>query len=259
MSNIKIALVYSILGLLLVACSPETGAKNGDLVLTEVMQTVEARMTLATSVQPSTPSTATVTPSPTPSPTDTTTPATTPEPNTNPQPSSCDVAGFVRDVSISDGTEMLPGTSFVKTWELRNDGSCTWNSDYQLVFYSGNAMGGAAVQQFTTGTVAPGESIEISVDLIAPNVVGHFIGNWVLRNASGVNFGIGAYGSPFYVEINVVEAGDTYSPTPTFTSTEGMYFETDTPTPTLTLMVRPTNTPTPTPTPTATNGVYPYP
>ena len=33
---------------------------------------------------------------------------------------------FVADVTIPDNTVIAPGTTFTKTWRVRNDGNCTW-------------------------------------------------------------------------------------------------------------------------------------
>ena len=43
-------------------------------------------------------------------------------------------AEFVRDVNYPDGTYVMPGTSFVKTWRLRNVGTQAWNTNTRLVF-----------------------------------------------------------------------------------------------------------------------------
>ena len=137
-------------------------------------------------------------------------------------PEGCDVAGFVADVTIPDGTELEPGAKFTKTWRLKNDGTCTWTSDYELYFYSGNKMGGPESQRMISIPVPPGTLIEISVDLIAPEEGGKYTGYWALKNAAGVHFGIGPYKNPIYVEINVKD--------PQATSTEAPVF-TDTPTP----------------------------
>lgn len=118
-------------------------------------------------------------------------------------PSPCDVAGFDADVTIPDGTEIEANSTFTKTWRLHNDGTCTWTSDYELVFLSGEQMGGEAVH-IPADTVAPGETIDISIELVAPADLGTHIGYWMLRNASGTVFGIDGLDA-FYVEINVVE------------------------------------------------------
>lgn len=41
-------------------------------------------------------------------------------------------SAFVRDVTIPDGTPVAPARPFTKAWELENDGTCTWHSDYQF-------------------------------------------------------------------------------------------------------------------------------
>lgn len=142
-------------------------------------------------------------------------PPTNPPPPTNTptQESICDLAGFITDVTIPDGTNMTPGQTFTKTWRLVNNGSCTWTSGYQLVFYGGDQMGGPSSKQLTSGTVAPGQTIDISVNLTAPTSAGTYKGDWKLKNPSGQVFALNG-GIPFYVEIKVVTA----SPTPTTSS-----------------------------------------
>src|SRR4030042_4480106 len=67
-------------------------------------------------------------------PTNTPLPTNTPVPPTaTPIPIPCDRAQFVSDVSVPDNTEIGAGTTFVKTWKMRNNGSCTWTSGYALV------------------------------------------------------------------------------------------------------------------------------
>ena len=58
--------------------------------------------------------------------------------------------------------------------------------------------------------VNPGQTIDLSVNMIAPNRDGHFQGYWKLRDPAGVLFGIGAQAqSAFWVDINV--SGPTYT------------------------------------------------
>lgn len=117
--------------------------------------------------------------------------------------SFCDAANFVMDVTIPDGTSFAAGTPFVKTWRLRNAGTCTWSKSYALVFVSGEQMG-AQAQMYLPMDVAPGQVIDLSVQMTAPASPGKYRGNWMFRNASGILFGIGANAnSPFWVEINV--------------------------------------------------------
>ena len=141
---------------------------------------------------------ATTEPTATPSPTIT----NTPSPTVTPIP--CDWAEFVQDVTIKDNAQLAPGISFTKTWRIRNIGSCAWNNDYDITFSSGNAMG-APVSVALPGLVRPGESVDISVPMKAPENEGSYAGYWQLRNPDGGRFGLGDNrDGAFWVRINVV-------------------------------------------------------
>jgi hypothetical protein len=158
-------------------------------VLTFAAQTVEAALTQSansnlpiitqTTVSPSqTPAQATATP-------------------------SCDKASFIKDVTIPDGTTLESNKTFTKTWRFKNVGLCTWTSAYAITFLDGDAMSGPAVQAFL-GNVLPGQSVDISIQLRAPNNPGAYRGNWMFQNGSGTLFGHGEDAdTPFWVEIKV--------------------------------------------------------
>jgi hypothetical protein len=130
----------------------------------------------------------------------------------------------VSDITYPDNTEVIVGTTFVKTWRLKNNGSCTWTSAYALVFESGDAMGGPAAAQLTSGTVPSGSTIDVSVTLRASDSPGTYRGNWKLRNAAGLVFGIGEYADkPFWVQIKAVSAVPTSTVTPTPTTTPQVF------------------------------------
>jgi hypothetical protein len=121
-----------------------------------------------------------------------------------------DRAQFVTDVTVPDGTRYEPGATFKKTWRLRNVGSCTWSTSYTMVFDSGTQMGSTASVNLPSST-APGQTVDVSVDMTAPNTAGHYIGYWKFKNAAGTLFGIGVNANKsWWVEINVVGgSGDT--------------------------------------------------
>jgi hypothetical protein len=178
---------------------------------------------------------------------------------------ACDQAGAGSpiDVTIPDDTELLPGEVFTKVWRLQNTGSCTWSEEYAARLFSGARMSAPEIVRLED-RVRPGETVEIVVDMIAPEKPGTYQGNWKLQNASNQLFGIGPAGSaPFWVRIIVLApptatAGAvtaTFTLTPTLTQTPTLT-ETATgtasPTPTPTETVTPTGTPTGTPTLTTT-------
>ena len=204
---------------LLTACNfpraEGTAVSGPDLVLTFAAETVQAQLTLAaTGVQPAlTPgfSGNIATPSP-PGDTPTTSPDTTetPEPtNGTPAAEVCDRGDFVRDITYPDNTTVDPGEEFTKTWLLRNSGTCTWNANYSIVFDHGEAMGGPASAPLTTGTVPPGEEVEVSVTLQAPQEEGTYQGFWRLRNPAGQVFGLGSQADKeFWVKVEVGSGDD---------------------------------------------------
>lgn len=151
----------------------------------------------------------TAAPSDTPPPSSTATLTATPTLTLTPRP--CNQATFVTDVTIPDGTELPPNDIFIKTWRLKNVGTCSWTTSYALIFSSGDQMNGPAVQQLTQ-VVNPGETVDISVELIAPTTPGTYRGYWRLRDASGNSFGL-TNGNDFWVEIKVVES-PTAAPPP---------------------------------------------
>jgi hypothetical protein len=100
--------------------------------------------------------------------------------------------------------------------------------------------------------VAPGQTVDISVDLTSPGTAGTYTGNWKLKNNNGVAFGLCPFGNcflgnqkAFWVKINVAGTGivpPTLTPTGTGTATPT---STSTSTPTATATSTPTATPTP--------------
>lgn len=128
-------------------------------------------------------------------------PTVPPPPTAIPVP--CDRAKFISDVTVPDNTVFSPNVNFTKTWRLQNDGSCTWNTSYALVFDSGEAMNGPASQALPS-SVAPGQTIDLTVSLKAPATAGTYRGNWKLQNAGGARFGIGTSATTaFWVQIVV--------------------------------------------------------
>jgi hypothetical protein len=98
-----------------------------------------------------------------------------------------DEAVFVADVTVEDGTIIQPGEQFVKTWRVRNSGTIAWNEQYALQFFGDDRMEGP--NSVPLGRiVAPGETVEISVRLTAPQAPGRYRSTWKLCNAAGTVF-----------------------------------------------------------------------
>ena len=123
----------------------------------------------------------------------------TPEPTATPD--VVDVSGcalgavYVRDVTIPDGTRLAPGEQFVKTWEIRNTGSCTWDRGYWLVFVDNEQMG--AEGRVEVPVTPAGANASVSVTFTAPAVPGEYRSDWQMQ----VNDE--RFGSNFYTVIVV--------------------------------------------------------
>ncbi|WP_299024545.1 NBR1-Ig-like domain-containing protein [uncultured Thermanaerothrix sp.] len=119
------------------------------------------------------------------------------------QPCELAGAGNPLDVTIPDDTPILPGQRFVKTWRLVNLGTCVWDGTYSVVWVSGDNLA-----PFTSyalfNRVLPGESTDISIEMVAPLWQGRYTSYWMLRSPSGKLFGLGPAGNaPFWVRIQV--------------------------------------------------------
>lgn len=223
--------------LMLSACNMPSPTESIDEAVQHAMQTLQAQATqdafqtmvaqatqtqaattiapTATSTQPVAPTNTTVPPTNTSvPPTNTSVPTVIvtvvpPTPTRippTPTPIPCNWVDFVKDVTIPDGTKIAGGTSFTKTWRLRNAGSCTWTTEYDMVFVSGDQMGAPNYVDMPKN-VKPGETIDLSVDMIAPTTPGKYTAYFKLVNQNGVRFGVGsdAKGS-FWVSIEATQA-----------------------------------------------------
>ena len=208
-----------------------------------VLRTEEARNTTATFTPvpasdtpiPTATSTETLEPSSTPIPTDTPIPSFTPLPSATPTntpggptitplpvggsggtgssggeggsaptTAPCNWAQFEMDVTVPDGTIFGPDAYFTKVWRVRNIGSCTWTTKYTLVYDDGDELDGSTLKM--PESVAPGETIDLAVNMQAPSKKGHYTGYWMFKSESNTRFGIGSSTkNPLTVKIEVKE------------------------------------------------------
>lgn len=100
-----------------------------------------------------------------------------------------DSAKFVADVTVPDDTVVPAGETFIKTWRLRNNGTSTWTLDYKLVFSHGDDLQSPAATNIPI-QVPPGETIDLFVELTAPEQPGEYVAHWMLMNTNGDLFGV---------------------------------------------------------------------
>lgn len=120
--------------------------------------------------------------------------------------------GFEEDLTVPDDTVFSPGEEFVKSWRLRNTGTCPWIDGYSLVFVAGDQMGSPETQPLPK-VVAPGQTVDVSVGLVAPATPGEYVGRWQISDANGGLFGVGGFiEETIFTRIVVEIAGPTPEP-----------------------------------------------
>jgi hypothetical protein len=101
---------------------------------------------------------------------------------------SCYFSRWTGDETILDGTKMDPGEEFVKSWTLRNEGTCDWNTNTRMTFEDGDQLGGAS-SVYLTRTVRPGETYNVEIPMKAPASDGNYTGVWRFTAANGTKMG----------------------------------------------------------------------
>jgi hypothetical protein len=83
--------------------------------------------------------------------------------------------------SPSNQVIFAPGDEFAVGWNVRNIGTAAWDVNSVEFVY----LGGAKLHGIDTGpldtTVAPGQTIVLSVNMIAPRRPARYTTNWGLR------------------------------------------------------------------------------
>lgn len=126
-------------------------------------------------------------------------------PSLTPTPNDCNRAKWEMDITIPDGSVLAPNTNFTKTWRITNTGTCTWNTNYAVVYSKGDHMGEPAASPLA-GSVAPGATVDVSVNMKSPAADGEYATDFLLRSDTGIIFGTGAsMMAPIYVSIEVVK------------------------------------------------------
>ncbi|MCJ7512179.1 MAG: NBR1-Ig-like domain-containing protein [Anaerolineales bacterium] len=141
-------------------------------------------------------------------------------PTDTPAAACLDKAKFIADVSFPDNTQASPGQGFTKVWRLRNDGTCTWNEEYKVVFIGGDSMSNNTPLAIPA-IVPPGAMVDLAVDMVAPAGNGTYRGDYQIRDPQGVHFGVGASGqTPFYIQIVVEQAAPPRPTSPPASDTQ---------------------------------------
>ncbi|MBE0672106.1 MAG: hypothetical protein IH588_16120 [Anaerolineales bacterium] len=205
-TNFLLFSITTITSLLIASCGANTSTGDATAVIqTSVAQTVAAQNTLQVP-DTETPSAAAI---PTKTPFQQLTPLAplaSPSPTfpVNSSYSQC-ASASLKSENIVDGTVFKPGEQFTKTWEITNTSTCVWDTNYKIIFWDGDLLGGGYVYNLPQ-VVGPGQTLPISLVLIAPATDGTYRSEWKLQTPDNNNFGVGYLNSAFYTEIAVSSA-----------------------------------------------------
>lgn len=106
----------------------------------------------------------------------------------NPIAASAPAAKFVAHVTVSKDSSVQPGETFLKVWRVQNSGHSTWPEGCRLINVGGNSLG-VAEEGVPVQSIAPGETVDISLALRAPAFPGRHVGYFRLVSPDGTRFG----------------------------------------------------------------------
>jgi len=112
------------------------------------------------------------------------------------------LARFVQDVTVPDGTIVSPGAKFTKIWRVRNEGEATWPEMTHLTYVGGDRMAPQEAVR-VAALPAPGQEVDVVVDMVAPIAPGRYTSYWKLANPYGDRFG-----QRIWADINVESSSE---------------------------------------------------
>jgi serine/threonine protein kinase len=104
-------------------------------------------------------------------------------PNLTATAAACKPDAQVADVTVPDGSQFKPGDVFTKTWRFTSSGNCVWEKDSVLVFQSGDKLG--APDSVPVDVTDIGKSVDVSLNMTAPQTPGTYSGHWALQRPAG--------------------------------------------------------------------------
>lgn len=111
-----------------------------------------------------------------------------PPPGPTITPNPCVVGSSV----VSEGnpppnSQIQPGTAFQKTWQVQNTGTCIWISSYGIMNVAGGTLSAPSLSGIPN--TAPNQTVNLAVNMVAPQQPGTYNSIWRLRAPNGILFG----------------------------------------------------------------------
>jgi hypothetical protein len=111
-------------------------------------------------------------------------------------PPCTDGLAFLLDLTIPDGTVVLPNQSVDKQWLVENSGTCNWDSRYRLRWAGGETIG--APTEVALYPARAGARVTLRILFTAPSAAGTYQSQWQAVSPDGTLFG-----DPVYMQIIV--------------------------------------------------------
>jgi hypothetical protein len=127
-------------------------------------------------------------------------PAAAVEFQATPTPQCINNLRFVTDLTVPDGTQVLPGSLVDKQWQVENNGTCNWDNRYRLKFIAGDDLGAPPLQALYPAR--SGTQPAIRLTFTAPGEPGTYRSAWQAYSPQDEPFG-----DPIFVEIIVQVEG----------------------------------------------------
>lgn len=124
----------------------------------------------------------------------------------SPVPRSNCLKAEVTQQTLPAGTSVTQNQFLIKRWTVLNIGTCTWTTDFAVVYYDGTRFQPLPLVRNFHQTVAPNDFFIITFEFKAPMDVGIHKSYWMLRDDTGQLFGIGINDIPLYIELDVKKA-----------------------------------------------------
>merc|ERR1712226_1154256 len=87
---------------------------------------------------------------------------------------SCEL---VQDTTVGEGESVEPGSDFVKTWVLKNNGRNSWpENDLYFIFVAGDRL--KCKRYLRVESIDAGECVSLSMKMTAPRQPGRYVSQW---------------------------------------------------------------------------------
>jgi hypothetical protein len=115
-------------------------------------------------------------------------PTSTPQSQQTAAAACTDGLKYIKDITIPDNTTVHVGDTLNKQWEVQNNGSCNWTSDYSLHLIAGSNLGAGNSQALYPALA--GSTATLQITFVVPSgSQGSLVSEWQAYDPVGQPFG----------------------------------------------------------------------